>query len=159
MCKKINLFLLTIFFVLFSLSTLVLAVDCPIPDTGQSKCYDATKEITCPSPGEDFYGQDAQYTCNPQSYTDLGNGIVRDNVTGLEWQQDTAHGTYTWQQAIDICDNLVLGAHSDWRLPTIMELSFITNLGNFDPSINTDYFPNTMSSYYWSSTTSVTSTL
>jgi len=65
----------------------VLAVDCPIPDTGQTKCYDNTQEITCPQPGEDFYGQDAQYPCNPQSYTSLAGGImVQDNVTGLVWE-------------------------------------------------------------------------
>ena len=26
--------------------------------------------------------------CNPKSYTDLGNGIVRDNLTGLEWVKE-----------------------------------------------------------------------
>jgi len=34
----------------------VWAVDCPIPDTGQTKCYDDEDEITCPLPGEPFYG-------------------------------------------------------------------------------------------------------
>ena len=49
----------------------VWAVDCPIPDTGQSKCYDDIgNEINpCPSLGQSFYGQDAQHPCNPQSYT------------------------------------------------------------------------------------------
>ncbi|MHB8092902.1 MAG: hypothetical protein ACYDH8_15085 [Syntrophales bacterium] len=28
----------------------------PIPDTGQTKCYNNTVEISCPKPGEDFYG-------------------------------------------------------------------------------------------------------
>ena len=37
----------------------------PVPDTGQSKCYNATVEIPCPSSGQPFYGQDAQYTINP----------------------------------------------------------------------------------------------
>jgi len=31
-----------------------------IPDTGQTKCYNSTEEITCPQPGEAFHGQDAQ---------------------------------------------------------------------------------------------------
>jgi len=64
-----------------------------LPDTGQTKCYNDTAEITCPAPGEDFYGQDAQYVTNPRSYTKLdasGNDLsdsatswtmVRDNVT------------------------------------------------------------------------------
>ena len=33
----------------------------PVPDTGQTKCYNNTVEIPCPQPGEPFYGQDAQY--------------------------------------------------------------------------------------------------
>jgi hypothetical protein len=29
----------------------------PVPDTGQTKCYDvAGNVITCPSPGQPFYG-------------------------------------------------------------------------------------------------------
>ena len=67
----------------------------PIPDTGQTKCYNDTAEIPCPAPGEDFYGQDAQYVTNPRSYTKLDAGgndlpdtatswaMVRDNVTEL----------------------------------------------------------------------------
>jgi hypothetical protein len=53
----------------FFLSSIAFAVEYPLPDPGQTICYDDTQEIICPSPGEDFYGQDAQYTCNPQSYT------------------------------------------------------------------------------------------
>ena len=141
-----------------------------LPDTGQTKCYDANgNEINpCPSPGQSFYGQDANYApCNPHSYTKLdGNGnplpgsapswvMVRDNVTGLIWQMDTAPGTYTWQQAIDYCENLTLGVYSDWRLPTIKELSTIvdSSIPYPGPTINTAYFPNTQSSHYWSSTT------
>ena len=60
-----------------------MALATPLPDTGQTKCYNNTEERPCPNPGEPFYGQDVQYApCNPHSHTDLGNGIVRDNVTG-----------------------------------------------------------------------------
>ena len=72
------------------------------PDTGQTKCYDDNgTEITCPAPGEPFYGQDAQYQGPVRSYTKLGAGgvelpdtatfadgwiMTRDNVTGLIWE-------------------------------------------------------------------------
>jgi len=74
----------------------------PIPDTGQTKCYDNEKEIPCPKPGEPFYGQDGNYNINPPSYTKLdekGNELpddaetwvmVRDNVTGLIWEVKSA---------------------------------------------------------------------
>jgi len=73
----------------------------PIPDTGQTKCYDNEKEIPCPKPGEPFYGQDGNYNINPPSYTKLdenGNELpenatswvmLRDNVTGLIWEIKT----------------------------------------------------------------------
>ena len=70
----------------------------PVSDTGQTTCYDASGNvITCPGPGQSFYGQDANYTINSPSYTKLdGNGnalvasaaswvMVKDNVTGLIW--------------------------------------------------------------------------
>ncbi|HRR42631.1 MAG TPA: DUF1566 domain-containing protein [Syntrophales bacterium] len=87
----------------------------PIPDTGQTKCYNNTEEIPCPAPGEAFYGQDGNYTINPPSYTKLdatGKALpddapswvmVRDNVTGLIWENKTNDGTihdgsktFTW---------------------------------------------------------------
>jgi parallel beta-helix repeat protein len=86
-----------------------------IPDTGLTKCYDNEKEIPCPNPGEDFYGQDANYNINPQSFSKLDAQanelpysatewtMVRDNVTGLIWEVKTDDGSihdkdnkYTW---------------------------------------------------------------
>jgi hypothetical protein len=149
--------------VLLALPCVVLAT--PIPDTGQTKCYNDTQEITCPLPSEPFYQQDAQYGPNLQSYTKLdasGNDLpdeatewvmVRDNVNGLIWQKETAPGTYTFEQALSYCDSLTLGGYADWRLPTVKELSSIVNSDTYNPSINTFYFPNTVSANYWSSTT------
>jgi hypothetical protein len=131
----------------------VLAFAWPVPDTGQTKCYNYSSEIPCPLPGEPFYGQDANYTINAPSYTDIDNGVVRDNVTGLEWQKETATGTYTWQEAIDYCNNLILGGKDDWRLPTPKELVSIMDYGGAIPSINLTYLPSTQASYYWSATT------
>ena len=85
------------------LPCLASAVDCPIPDTGQTKCYDdfGNEIDPCPSPGQPFYGQDGSYNINPQSYTKLDENandlpdeatewaMVRDNVTGLIWEVKT----------------------------------------------------------------------
>jgi len=82
--------------------TIAIAYSWPIPDSGQTKCYDNENEIPCPKPGEPFYGQDGNYIINPPSYTKLdekGNELpddatswvmVRDNVTGLIWEIKTA---------------------------------------------------------------------
>ena len=100
-------------------------------------------------------GDPSEPVCNPRSFTDLGNGIITDNVTGLMWQKDTAPGTYNnWRQARDYCSNLSLGGYSDWRLPTIEELSLLvdSSIPSPGPVINTAYFPDTVASFYWSST-------
>ena len=181
--KEGRIVLVTLFAV-FLLSSIALAVDCTISDTGQTKCYDDEwNEINpCPSPGQPFYGQDANYApCNPHSYTLLAGGImVQDNVTGLIWEvkqdkDDTpnyinphdADNTYTWYDGssgtpgdgtdtldfIAALNSSQFGGYSDWRLPTVMELFFLVDRNSYNPSINTTYFPNTVSSYYWSSTT------
>jgi len=139
-----------------------------LPDTAQTECYDSEQEIICPKPGEDFYGQDANYApCNPHSYARLSGGImVQDNVTGLLWENKTNDGsihdkdnTYTWQDAQDVFVATLnaqhFGGHNDWRLPTIHELSYLvdSSIPEPGPTINTGYFPNTVSSGYWSSTT------
>lgn len=162
--------------VLLALSYVALAA--PVPDTGLSKCYDNHQEIPCPNPGEPFYGQDAQYPCNPQSYSKLdasGNtlpddapwpwAMVRDNVTGLIWEMKTDDGSihdmeriYGWYSAkiffITILNLRKFGGFSDWRLPTVKELSSIVYhvTDYLVPAINTDYFFNTQYTY-WSSNT------
>lgn len=95
-------------------------------------------------------------------FTDNGDGTVRDNGTGLLWQkcsygQSTPDcsgigGTRTWQQSLQYCRNLPLAGRS-WRLPNVNELKSIVDFSSYAPAINTIFFPNTHTSYYWSSST------
>ncbi len=143
--------------------------------TGQTKCYDNTAEMTCPTAGNDFYGQDSQYAslgcCTPRDYTVSGttpNDIVTDNVTGLIWQR-TLPATYdgctgesgtkcTWQEAIDYCDGLTYAGYTDWRLPSRKELATLPEYGRDDPAIDTTIFPGTQSDWHWASSSSAGST-
>ncbi len=124
-----------------------------LPDTGIELCYDHYETIACPPPGEEFYGQDAQYVINPMSFADNEDGTVTDNVTELMWQQEDDDIARTWYEAIDYCEALTLAEHTDWRLPDEYELQSIANYGYYDPAIDILYFPGTFSNY-WSSSTS-----
>jgi len=154
----------------------------PLPDTGQTTCYDDKGNVIgCPESGERFYGQDANYLINPPSYTKLdenGNDLpdsatewimVRDNVTGLIWEKKTDDGSihdrdnqFDWYDALGVFISEVngtsFGGHSDWRIPSIKELASITDLGKYNPATNTNFFCNTLSSDYWSSTTAAYNT-
>jgi hypothetical protein len=81
-----------------------------------------------------------------------GDGTVTDTNTGLMWQQNTG-GEMNWEASLSYCENLSLAGYSDWRLPTVKELASIVDRTKSKPAIDEDYFPDTVSSYYWSSTT------
>jgi hypothetical protein len=173
MFKKISILMLSL---LITLSLTGFAAAFKLPDTGQTKCYDsaAGTEISCAGTG-----QDGAYNINPMSYTDNGDGTVTDNNTGLMWQKCTVgqnndsmcSGTgtiYNWYQASgtydtvgnpstqNVCGELTVGGHSDWRLPSKKELINIVDysIPKTGPAIKTAFFPNTYTSGYWSSTLS-----
>jgi hypothetical protein len=94
---------------------------------------------------------------HPASYTSMtGMGYVLDNVTGLWWQQPidvgitNCSGGCTAAQAIAYCQNLSLAGHSDWRLPTRIELVSIVDTTVTSPSIN-GVFSGTPSAAFWTS--------
>jgi hypothetical protein len=85
-----------------------------------------------------------------------------DNVTGRMWVTNpndlsggryVSSGTYTWEQAIAKCEGLTYAGFADWRLPNIKEHQSIVDYSQQNPSINSAYFLNAQSNYYWSSTT------
>jgi hypothetical protein len=84
-------------------------------------------------------------------FTVNGDGTVTDNNTGLMWQQEDDDVRRSWNSAETYAETLTLGGHSDWRLPDIDELKSIRDLNQLNPSINSAAFPNTNSSYYWTS--------
>jgi hypothetical protein len=141
---KIISFVFLVSVILLNLSNNVIAVEFIVPDTGQTLCYDWEALMDCPEEGQDFYGQDGNYTINPPNLTDNGNGTVTDNLTGLMWEQKSEDGeklTYTYDNAVKYCEDLALGNYDDWRLPTRTEYSSILNFGRVSPSLDIIYFP------------------
>ena len=112
----------------------------PIISTGHTKFYDDRGEISEPSPGDPFYGQDAHYQKNVASYTDNGDGTVTDNITGLMWQANMGD-KISWDESKTKAANLTLGGHDDWRVPTMKELySLALFTGVCQGSDNPGYF-------------------
>jgi hypothetical protein len=97
-------------------------------------------------------------------FIDNGNSTITDIGTSLVWQKCSygqnvivcsgTAGVLNWQQALQYCRDLTLAGRS-WRLPSINELGSIADFSVSGPSINNAFFPNTESSYYWSSSTHV----
>ena len=98
-----------------------------------------------------------------KDYTDNGNETITDNATGLTWQKCSAGQntnsctgsalTSNWKDALKYCENLDFSGHQNWRLPNVKELESIADESIFNPSIDTDYFPETGSRNFLTSTT------
>ncbi len=99
---------------------------------------------------------------NPDSvYTDHGNGTVTDTRTGLMWKQ-CAEGLsgatcqtgslqgFTWASALAHAEASTFAGYTDWRLPNVKELSSLVEDCRAGPAINTNLFPNTPSTLFWS---------
>jgi hypothetical protein len=112
----------------------------PIVDTAQGLCYDNSELIECPEKGEDFYGQDAQYTGRVPSYTDNGDGTITDTVTGLIWTQELSDYSMVWSDSQAYAESLTTGGITDWRVPTLKELWSIRDFSQGWPWLDTDYF-------------------
>jgi hypothetical protein len=108
----------------------------PIVDSGQVYCYEDGGSISCPTAGEAFYGQDAQYSGNQSAYVDNGDGTVTDTMTGLMWQQDPGE-KMTFDEAAASAEDFSLAGYDDWRLPTIKELYSLIQFSGYDPSGDT----------------------
>ncbi len=120
-------------------TTALIKITRPLPDTGQTGDYTSTA------------GEDSDFSINPPSYTNNGNGTVTDDITNLTWQRENTV-TKNWADALKYCDDLNLAGLTDWRLPSKKELLRIVNYGSSDPAIDAAAFPNTLSANYWSAT-------
>lgn len=55
------------------------------------------------------------------TFIELGNGVVLDSSTSLEWEANANHGPFDWLAANNYANGLTL-AGGGWRLPDIYEL-------------------------------------
>ena len=94
---------------------------------------------------------------HPMSYDTSVDGIVTDDVTGLIWQAERAPFFVQPKDAPEVCKALNLGGHTDWRLPSRLEL---VSLMAVEPESTVDSQAFPASPYgdaYWSSSPNVSS--
>jgi hypothetical protein len=107
--------------------------------------------------GDDAYdtAPGALAVAPPNQYTVIATGEVRDNYTGLVWQQESSTATMAWTDAAGTCAGLTTGGHR-WRVPSLRELATLVDEAQVAPAINRTMFPNTKygsksNNWYWAS--------
>ncbi len=134
-----------------------------LPKTGQTAVYAAgddgtnTKGVAWPAP----------------RFTDIGDGTVKDKLTGLIWLKNancsaTLGGVAStgsgliWANALTWSNNLASGAcgltdssvAGQWRLPSSNELASLVDISKFSPALPAGHpFTTVQSNYYWSGST------
>ncbi len=85
----------------------------------------------------------------------FGGAAVRDNETGLVWEQSPSTSTINWGDAQTHCNLLTTGGRLGWRLPALQELASLVdpNATNAPFLPASSPFSNVQSSVYWSATT------
>ena len=88
----------------------------------------------------------------------FNNAAVRDNNTGLVWEQAPEAATHQWDSAGVKCVNRKVGNTRGWRLPSVAELVSL-----IDPSLPAPFVPLVATGgvftgvqpafFYWSTTT------
>jgi hypothetical protein len=133
-----------------------------VPKTGQVDCWDGVgTPVDCTGTGEDGEYQIGVSTV--PRFTDMGNGTVMDNLTGLTWLKNAdCFGLKSWSDALSAANTLASGhcgltdgsAERTWRLPNVKELTSLLDFGHTNPALVPGHpFVGVEPHGYWTSTT------
>jgi len=137
-----------------------------VPKTGQTDSY---------TTGDDGALKKGVPWPDPR-FSDNGDGIVTDNLTGLVWLKDASCTSFfsgdkkglnyrNWSMAITAANFLVSGdcglsdgsVAGDWRLPNVRELESLVDYGRDNPSFPEIHpFAGLVAGRYWSPTSTGT---
>ena len=81
---------------------------------------------------------------------------VHDTLSCLMWTVEVLP-RQTFQSARERVAKLTTAGFTDWRLPTVEELFCLADRTRSDPAIDTGFFPNTPSGWFWSGTVDASS--
>lgn len=158
------LFIISTFVVLHSSFANSAAPPAPVPQTGQTLCYNsAGSVISCAGTGQDGEFQNGVAWPNPR-FSEPSNGTVIDNLTGLMWTKNAnlPLATKNWKAAGDYVAAMNAGqranfGYTDWRLPSIRELQGLVDLSRSNPALPAGHPFTSVQNYYWSATAGVVS--
>ena len=110
-------------------------------------------EVKTDSDDGGLHDKDHTYTWYDSDESTNGGAVGELAANGNTCDGYTSGDTATYcntEAFVNRVNDVGLCGSKDWRMPGINELSSIVNFGRYGPSIDTDYFPNTGSNYYWS---------
>ena len=123
--------------------------------TGQKICFDESGMIIdCHDTGQDGEIQaglkftKARFTGSKQT--------IYDNLTWLR-DANANKEMMDWNSAFDLISEMNSGmayGHNDWRVPNIIELESLVDIGQHSTALPDDHSFNDVQEFYWSSTTS-----
>jgi hypothetical protein len=160
---------LSLFISIFTLQA-VHASSIPLPQTGQTGCWDVSGNSIVCATNPLANGQDGKLKKGVAApvprFTNNSNGTVTDNQTGLVWLKNAnCFGAQSWPDALNSANTLVGNSTQcslsdgsvagDWRLPNITELESLVDLQNTNPALPSGHpFDDVLTpTYWWSSTT------
>lgn len=76
---------------------------------------------------------------------------VLDSTTALMWTVKEMKPR-AWKKAQAAAAKLDVAGFNDWRLPTVEELFLLADRTKYSPAIDTAFFPDCKSDWYWTST-------
>jgi len=84
------------------------------------------------------------------SHFEAGIDTVTDMRSNLTWSHTLGEGNFKKaEKLIAEANKKKLGGFDDWRLPTVEELFCLADRSRYNPAIDTDFFPDTKSDWYW----------
>jgi len=89
---------------------------------------------------------------------DYNNAAVKDNSTGLVWEQNPTATLSDWTSARGYCINKSVGGMRGWRLPSVVELASLIDPTLLAPYVPAPLFAGVQSNPYWTATGSETNT-
>ena len=127
--------------------------------TGQKICFDeGGRVIDCHDTGQD--GEIQAGLKFSRDRFQKHKRTIHDNATGLTWLRD-AHAykeMMAWKSTFDLISKMnseMAYGHHDWRVPNIIELESLTDMGQHSPALSDGHSFNNVQAFYWSSTTSM----